>query len=95
LNHDLMSRSDDMSDVEASPALPLPLWFIAALGAVMFHAGCAALALEYARPDEEEALGAPAIEIGIELLAPRLEPTDLPPGPIAEASAASPPVPEQ
>src|SRR5262249_28030247 len=37
-------------------------------------------------------LGAPAIEIGVELAAPHLPPTDLPPGPDTDASTASPPV---
>jgi periplasmic protein TonB len=42
--------------------------------------------------DDVPALGAPAIEIGVELAAPRLLATDLPPGPDTDASAASPPV---
>jgi periplasmic protein TonB len=40
-------------------------------------------------------LGAPAIEIGVELASPRLDPTDLPPGPDTEATAAAPAVVEQ
>src|SRR6202034_1709106 len=59
------------------------------------HAGCAALALAYAPDDDDEAFGAPAIEIRIELAAPRLEATDLPPGPDGDAAAASPSVIEQ
>ena len=48
------------------------------------------------RTDEaDEALGAPAIEIGVELASVRSEPTDLPPGPDADASVASPAVAEQ
>jgi protein TonB len=69
------------------------IWGLAALGAVAIHATCAGVALEYMRADDpDEALGAPAIEIGVELTAPRLEPTDLPPGPNTDDSAASPPV---
>jgi periplasmic protein TonB len=69
------------------------IWAVAAVGAIAIHAACAAVALGYMRSDDaEEALGAPAIEIGVELTAPRLEPTDLPPGPNTQASAASPPV---
>jgi protein TonB len=69
------------------------VWALAALGAVAIHVGCVALALAYMRPDDAaEALGAPAIEVGIELVAPHLDPTDLPPGPDADASTASPAV---
>jgi TonB family protein len=45
--------------------------------------------------EPDDALGAPPIEIGLELISPRLEPTDLPPGPDAEASVASPALAEQ
>ena len=45
------------------------------------HLGCVALALEYVQPDDDVDLGAPAIEIGVALAAPLLDPTDLPPGP--------------
>jgi periplasmic protein TonB len=42
------------------------------------------------RPDaEDEALGAPAVAIALELTAPHTEPSNLPPGPEAEAAAAS------
>jgi protein TonB len=74
----------------------LPIWICAAVGAVALHLGCVALAvahMQYADPDE--ALGARAIEIGIELAAPRSEASDLPPGPDAEATAASPEIVEQ
>ena len=47
------------------------------------------------QPDTDDDLGAPAIEIGVELVSPRLDPTDLPVGPDTEASAASPAVVEQ
>ena len=45
--------------------------------------------------DLDDALGAPAIEIGLELTSPKLEPTDLPPGPDSDASVASPALAEQ
>lgn len=83
------------SDLELSRPVPLRLWLFAGLGAVAIHAACVALAVAHLRGDEDEALGAPAIAIGVELMAPRAEPSDLPPGPEADASAASPPVPEQ
>ena len=67
-----------------------------ALGAIAIHAACVVLAFAYLQPDEDdEALGATAIEIGVEFAAIRAEATDLPPGPDAEASAASPAVVEQ
>jgi protein TonB len=85
-----------MSQFESSQRISLPMWALAAAGAAMIHLACIALAREYMQNNDREAeLGAPAIEIGIELLAPRLEPTDLPPGPDVEESVASPPVVEQ
>jgi periplasmic protein TonB len=85
-----------MSHFESSQKVSLPMWALAALGALVIHLGCVALAREYMRDDDPEAeLGAPAIEIGVELLAPRLEATDLPPGPDVEESVASPAVVEQ
>lgn len=82
-----------MSDLDSPQKLSARIWIFAALGAVAIHVGCIALALAYARSDDtDEDLGAPAIEIGLELLAPRVEPTELPPGPDTEASAAAPPV---
>jgi periplasmic protein TonB len=84
-----------MSDLELTRPVPARLWVFAGLGALAIHAACVALAVAHLRGDEEEALGAPAIEIGVELMSPRAEPSDLPPGPEADASAASPAVPEQ
>jgi periplasmic protein TonB len=84
-----------MSDFEMSRRSSFSLWTFAAVGAVAIHAGCVALAIEFAPVTDDESLGAPAIEIGVELSAPRLEPTDLPPGPDADASVASPSVIEQ
>jgi TonB family protein len=43
----------------------------------------------------DEALGAPAIEIGLELTSPKTDPTDLPAGPDTDASVASPALAEQ
>jgi TonB family protein len=45
--------------------------------------------------DPDDSLGAPAIEIGLEIMAPKVEATDLPPGPDTDASVASPAVAEQ
>lgn len=85
-----------MSHFESSQRISIPAWAFAASCAIVIHVACIALASEYLRVDEPEAeLGAPAIEVGVELLAPRIEPTDLPPGPDAEESIATPPAVEQ
>ena len=68
----------------------------AAVIAVALHVGGAALALNYLKQEENEAdLGASAIEVGLEMSAPRNEETDLPPGPDSNASVASPALAEQ
>ncbi len=68
------------------------MWALAVLGAVTIHFVCIALAREYLRDDELEVeLGAPAIEIGVELLAAHRDQMDLPSGPDADESVASPP----
>jgi periplasmic protein TonB len=84
-----------MSQADCSLKVPLRVWIFSALGALAIHVGCVALAVANLRHDDNDDLGAPAIEIGVELMAPHLNPTDLPPGPSAEASAAAPPVEEQ
>jgi TonB family protein len=86
----------EMSDRHSPRYLSRPVWVAAGLGALAIHAGCVALALAAMRPDEPaDDLGAPAIEIGVELMSPRLDPTDLPVGPDTEASAPSPAIVEQ
>jgi periplasmic protein TonB len=81
-----------MSQDESTLRISLPTWALAVLGAATVHVVCIALAREYLVNDEFEAeLGAPAIEVGVELLAARREPIDLPPGPDVEESVASPP----
>jgi periplasmic protein TonB len=81
-----------MSQFESSQRISLPIWALATLVAIVIHLGCVALAREYMQGDDPDPeLGARAIEIGIELLAPRLDPSDLPSGPDVEQSAASPP----
>jgi TonB family protein len=85
-----------MTDLDAEPGPSRRLWFSAGLAALALHVGGAALAVTHLRIVEpDDAFGSPAIEIGLELTSPRLEPTDLPPGPDAEASVASPPLAEQ
>jgi protein TonB len=83
-----------MPDLEQKPSRRL--WLLAALGALALHIGGVALAIAHLRTDDpDDALGAPAIEIGLEMMSPHLEPTDLPPGPDADASVASPALAEQ
>ena len=81
-------------DTERRPSRRL--WVFAALGALALHVGGAALAVAHLRTLElDDSLGAPAIEIGVEMTSPHVEAADLPPGPDTEASLASPAVPEQ
>ena len=72
------------------------LWIFAGVAALALHLGGAALAVAHLHNDEpDESLGAPAIEIGLELAALHREATDLPPGPDTDASVASPQLAEQ
>jgi protein TonB len=72
------------------------LWILAGVGALALHIGCAGLVIAHMQTDDpDDSLGAPAIEIGLEMMAPRLEVTDLPPGPDTDASVASPALAEQ
>jgi TonB family protein len=81
-------------DTEQRPSRRL--WILAAVGAVALHVGGGALAVVHLRSDDlDDSLGAPAIEIGLEMTSPRLEATDLPPGPDTDASVASPALAEQ
>jgi periplasmic protein TonB len=85
-----------MSDFESSQRISMPGWVLAAFGAIVIHLACIAFARQYLGVGEPEPeLGAPAIEIGLEPLAPRLEPIDLPPGPDVEEATAAPPTIEQ
>ena len=85
-----------MSDLDTEPRSSRRLWIFAGVGALALHLGGAALAVAHLRTvDLDDDLGAPAIEIGLEMTSPHLEPTDLPPGPDAEASVASPAIAEQ
>jgi protein TonB len=81
-------------DTEQEPSRRL--WILAAAGALLLHVGGGALAVAHLQTHElDESLGAPAIEIGLELMSPRLEANDLPPGPDTDASVASPQLAEQ
>jgi TonB family protein len=82
----------------APPALPATskgIWIAAAVVAISLHLAFAAFAFFRLQDAEADDLGAPGIEIGIELVSPQTQPAELPPGPESEASAASPAVAEQ
>jgi protein TonB len=86
-----------MSDVlDLEQRLSRPLWLFAGVAALALHLGGAALAVAHLKDvDDDDSLGAPAIEIGLELASTKSEPTDLPPGPDSDASVASPALAEQ
>jgi periplasmic protein TonB len=72
------------------------LWMTAAAVALTLHLGFGALAVAHLRSDDDgEGLGAAANEIAVELTSPPHEATDLPSGPDADASVASPALAEQ
>lgn len=73
-------------------ALDSRIWSLAVLCALLLHVGGAATALLTLRGDEEDAAGAPAIEISLEPVTARdLEHLDHPPGPVTDESAAAAP----
>ena len=72
------------------------LWIFAGVCALVLHIGGAALAISHLQTEkDDDALGANAIEIGLEMASVRHEATDLPPGPDTDASTASPQLAEQ
>lgn len=83
----------------ASFEFPSPsrkIWVFAAVVALVFHAGIGgSILLELDQQIDDSELGAPALAIGIDLVSPRFEPSNLPPGPESEASAVSQPATEQ
>ena len=85
-----------MSDLNMEQKSSWRLWILAAVGAVVLHVGGVALAVAHLQDDDpDDSLGAPAIEVGLEMESPHLEATDLPAGPDADASVASPAMAEQ
>jgi protein TonB len=71
-------------------------WGVGALGATALHAVGAIFAYAHLQPSDLDADdGASAMEISMAFEAPKLEPTDLPPGPQSDASAAAAPAVEQ
>jgi TonB family protein len=85
-----------MSDLDLEQKPSRRLWILAGVAALALHVGCAALAIAHMQTDDpDDSLGAPAIEIGLEMMAPKVEVTDLPMGPDTDASVASPALAEQ
>jgi TonB family protein len=85
-----------MSDLDTEQRPSRRLWILAGLAALALHVGGAALAFAHLRSNDiDDSLGAPAIEIGLEMMSPHLQTTDLPPGPDTDASVASPALAEQ
>jgi TonB family protein len=85
-----------MRDLDTDRKPSRRLWILASLGALALHVGCAGLVIAHLQTDDpDDAIGATAIEIGLEMMAPRLDATDLPPGPDSDASLASPALAEQ
>jgi periplasmic protein TonB len=79
------------TNLDAGRRNGLWLWVLAAGCSVALHGACIALVVMSLRADPDEvALGAPGMEIQVELAAPRTESNDLPRGPNIEASIASP-----
>ena len=71
------------------------LWACATLVALTLHLGLGAFAVARFQSNVDDNLGAPGIEISLDLAAPLVSPTYSPAGPDSDASAASPPVFEQ
>jgi periplasmic protein TonB len=79
-----------MRDVESSQQISFRMWTLAVLAAVAIHVAGFGVAREYLQADDPDPeLGAPALAIGVELASPRVEPSDLPPGPDLDQSAAA------
>jgi protein TonB len=71
------------------------VWALAAAVALTCHLAFGAFAIVRMNEEPDLDLGAPGIEIAYELASAQTQPSDLPPGPESEASAASAPVVEQ
>ena len=85
-----------MADLDTGHKSSRSLWICAAVGALALHLGGAAFALTHLKDEDfDDSLGAPAIEVGLEMTSSQVEATDLPPGPDNDASTASPELAEQ
>jgi protein TonB len=85
-----------MSDLELEQKPSRRLWILAAVAALALHLGGAALAIAHLRTDDgDDGLGANGVEIAFEMASPKATDDNLPPGPDADASQASPQLAEQ
>jgi periplasmic protein TonB len=85
-----------MSDLDLVQKSSRRLWICAAVAALALHVGGAALALANLQGDDVgDGLGANAAEFAVEMASPKVEEENLPPGPDADASQASPQLAEQ
>jgi protein TonB len=92
----ILDRPKLMTDLCSTHHASRRLWGLAAFGALAIHAAAAGLAAVQVQSESSDVpFGAPAIEIGLEMTSPSLDPTDLPPGPDTPASIASPAIVEQ
>jgi len=72
------------------PAPSRKVWLAAGIMALALHLGIAGvILLEFTQEPDESELGAPGLSIAIDLAGPKSTPTNLPPGPESDASAAS------
>jgi periplasmic protein TonB len=85
-----------MTDLDLNRKPSRRLWLVAAIGAIALHAGGVALALAHLSNEAGDD-GSPSqeFEVGVELTEDTPQDLDLPPGPEADASAASPALNEQ
>ncbi len=75
------------NDIDDHPSTGKGLWVFAAAMAVTMHLAFAGFAYFQMMDDADaDDLGAPGIEIGLELASPDTPPSDLPPGPDSEES---------
>jgi periplasmic protein TonB len=86
----------DMSDLDIEQKPSRRLWVLAAVAALALHLGGVALAIAHLRTDDgDDGLGANGVEIAFEMASPKAMDDNLPPGPDADASQASPQLAEQ
>lgn len=85
-----MSKSASLA-APLARASAIPLWAVAAIAAVAMHGALGAgLIWTMANEEPDDEMGAPAIEIAMDMAAPKTEQSEAPPGPESVASAAAP-----
>ena len=78
------------------PRPPRRLWVMAAVTALVLHAGGVALAVAHLNNDDEDSVpGSSLIDIGVDSAVERGQASELPPGPDSNASVAAPQLAEQ